>query len=76
MKYNILRVSTFPTIEKSGMGLHPAKLCGIKGFDTFYLMPYENSSRLFYPENTQLVEKSFIPFTTFISSILSSALYA
>jgi glycosyltransferase involved in cell wall biosynthesis len=60
MKYNILRVSTFPTIEKSGMGLHPAKLCGIKGFDTFYLMPYENSSRLFYPENTQLVEKSFL----------------
>lgn len=60
MNYNILRVSTFPTLEKPGMGLHPAKLCGIDNFVTFYLTAYENSSRLFTPSNTQLIEKRFL----------------
>lgn len=55
----ILRISSFPTIEKSGMGLHPSKLCGIKGYYTFYLTPKESSERLFKPINTEIIEKYF-----------------
>jgi glycosyltransferase involved in cell wall biosynthesis len=57
---NILRVSTFPTIEKPGMGLHPSKLCGINGYYTYYLTPYEKSKRLFKPKNTILIQKIFL----------------
>lgn len=56
----VLRVSTFPTVEKPGMGLHPSKLCGMHNVFTYYLTPYESCERLFSPENTLLIQKYFL----------------
>ena len=41
----VLRVSTFPTIEKPGMGLHPSQLCDLDNFYTVFLTPKESSQR-------------------------------
>lgn len=60
MDKNILRVSTYPTVEKPGMGLHPSKLCEIDSFYTYYLTPIEESDRLFVTKNTELIEKPFL----------------
>ena len=42
----VLRVSTFPTIDKPGMGLHPSQLCDLDNFYTVFLAPKEPSQRL------------------------------
>lgn len=55
----ILRVSTYPTEENSGMGLHPYKICGVEGTYTYYLSPKDNGTRKETPNNTELVEALF-----------------
>ena len=52
----ILRVGTYHTKEKSGMGLHAAQLCEIKFFKTIYLAPREKSKRLNIGPSTSLIE--------------------
>jgi glycosyltransferase involved in cell wall biosynthesis len=42
----ILRVGSFPTIDKPGMGLHASKLCAIDNIYTIFLAPREVSKRL------------------------------
>ncbi|VAW76714.1 hypothetical protein MNBD_GAMMA12-3540 [hydrothermal vent metagenome] len=56
---NILRVSTFPTIKKSGMGLHSYYLCNMKDSYTYFLTPLDEDVRLVVPGNTMLIEKYF-----------------
>ncbi len=56
---NILRISTFPTSQKSGMGLHPYQLCGVECEQTYFLTPKENCQRAAPPPNTTLLECDF-----------------
>jgi len=56
----ILRVSTFPTIDKPGMGLHPSQLCGIDNFHTVFLTPKESSQRLKVSGSFELCDFDFL----------------
>ena len=56
---NILRVSTFPTRQKSGMGLHPYQLCGIAETYTYFLTPKDNNKRAKTPVSTEVLEYDF-----------------
>jgi glycosyltransferase involved in cell wall biosynthesis len=55
----ILRVGTYPTKEKSSMGLHAAQLCKMEFVKTIFLAPREKSSRLNIGSNTRLIEGNF-----------------
>lgn len=56
---NILRISTFPTRQKSGMGLHPYQLCGIAETYTYFLTPRDTQERAITPSNTEVLEYDF-----------------
>lgn len=56
---NVLRVSTYPTIERPGMGLHPYQLCDLQNAQTYFLTPADEGTRRQLPQNTQLIEKRF-----------------
>ena len=56
----VLRVSTFPTIDKPGMGLHPSQLCDIDNFHTVFLAPKESSQRLKSKGSFELCEFEFL----------------
>lgn len=59
MQKTILRVSSYPTIEKPGMGLHPYKLCSIDGYQTLFLTPRDQGRRFAEPRGTKLIEVAF-----------------
>ena len=52
----ILRVGTFPTIDKPGVGLHAAELCNISTFKTFYLTSKEVADREVVKGDFELLE--------------------
>ena len=56
----VLRVSTFPTIDKPGMGLHPSQLCDLDNFYTVFLAPKESSQRLNSNGSFELCEFDYL----------------
>ena len=52
----ILRVGTFPTIEKPSVGLHAAELCDISSIRTFYLTSRETADRAIVKGDFELLE--------------------
>ena len=52
----ILRVGSFPTIEKPGVGLHASELCSINSARTIYLTSKEVSDRPIVEGNFKLFE--------------------
>ena len=52
----ILRVGSFPTIEKVSVGLHAAELCNIPSVKTFYLTSRESSGRAMVKGVFELLE--------------------
>ena len=58
-KRAILRVGTYPTIERRGMGYHSYKIGNHIGFNTVFLAPKDNGQRLPEIEGVNLVEKDF-----------------
>lgn len=57
---NILRISTFPTDDKPGMGLHPYYLSSDEKDKVIFLTPKESGVRKEIPENVWLVESAFL----------------
>jgi len=56
----VLRVSTFPTIDKPGMGLHPSQLCDLDNLYTVFLAPKESSQRLKSSGSFELCEFDYL----------------
>ena len=55
----ILRVGTYPTRERRGMGYHSYKIGNQIGFNTIFLAPKDNGQRLPELDGVKLVERHF-----------------
>lgn len=55
----ILRVGTYPTNQRRGMGYHSYKIGNHAGYRTIFLTPKESGRRLSPPNGVTIIEKSF-----------------
>ena len=58
--YSIFRVGTFPTIKKSGRGLHAYQISNHPDFKTYFLTPRINEKKFNTHKNCVLIEKDFL----------------
>jgi glycosyltransferase involved in cell wall biosynthesis len=58
-KLTILRVGTYPTKERRGMGYHSYKIGNQIGFNTIFMTPKDNGQRLPEMKGVSLVEQDF-----------------
>jgi len=56
---NLLRVGSYPTRLRTGMGFHSYQVSLIKDIKTYYLTPALNEDYLENPENIELIKKNF-----------------
>ncbi len=56
----ILRVGTYPTYERRGMGYHSYKIGNQSGFHTIFLTPADDGKRLDVIDGVELIEKRFL----------------
>lgn len=55
----ILRIGTYPTLQRPGMGLHAYKISSFDNFHVYYLTPSVNEDRFPIQKNCTLIEYPF-----------------